>query len=366
MFACQLLTVQGVSTGMLSLHQSTSQLVCGLKTSQQPAVTLNLWVTGLGCLIQCTCCGRGTLCLDQPYPALLLLPTDIRIIPSGAPVESPPPLPSSPSPSPAPSTPSPSPDSGCPTGASSARAACKCQGVTVYKYYADKELGCAGAYWCYGPSQSAYASCSAGLLFNEAKQQCDWPVNVDCQAPSLPTPSPSPIPSPSPVPEPSPSPSPAPQPDTDACPTAPGDARAACFCRNVTEYKHYADTANSCRGAIWCYAPGRSSYASCGAGLLFSQAAQVCDWAANVQCAALGPVTPGPVSPSPEVGPSPSPSPPTSPPTSPPLGGPRGNLPAGPLHVVYYQTWSAPWAGSGAALDLARIPGENPGGHLGE
>eukprot|EP00775_Hariotina_reticulata_P014862 gene14862-15054_t len=77
---------------------------------------------------------------------------DIRIIPSGAPVSSPPPGPSSPAAPPSPSSPSPSPApspppaSSCPTGPSSARAACKCQGVTTYKYYADVELGCAGAY----------------------------------------------------------------------------------------------------------------------------------------------------------------------------------------------------------------------------
>jgi hypothetical protein len=173
------------------------------------------------------------------------------------------------------------------------------------------------------------------------------------------------------VPEPSPSPSPAPQPGTDGCPTAPGAARAACFCRNVTEYKYYADIANGCRGALWCFAPGRSSYTNCAAGLLFSQAGQVCDWAANVQCAASGPDTPGPVPPSPEVGtsPSPSPSPSSSPSLSPspspslPPGPsrPQGNLPSGPLNVVYYQTWTAPWAGSGSAMDLARIPGEGSG-----
>ncbi|KAF8057663.1 ENO1 [Scenedesmus sp. PABB004] len=35
---------------------------------------------------------------------------------------------------------------------------------------------------------------------------------------------------------------------------------------------------------------------------------------------------------------------------------PRGSLPKGPLVVAYYQTWSAPWASSGAAMDLAKIP----------
>lgn len=32
------------------------------------------------------------------------------------------------------------------------------------------------------------------------------------------------------------------------CPTAPGAARAACFCQTVTVYKYYADTANGCTG----------------------------------------------------------------------------------------------------------------------
>eukprot|EP00775_Hariotina_reticulata_P010535 gene10535-10695_t len=45
-------------------------------------------------------------------------------------------------------------------------------------------------------------------------------------------------------------------------------------------------------------------------------------------------------------------------PDTPAPGGPQSrSLPSGPLNVVYYQTWSAPWAGTGAALDLARIPG---------
>jgi hypothetical protein len=32
------------------------------------------------------------------------------------------------------------------------------------------------------------------------------------------------------------------------CTTAPGAARAACFCSTVTAYKYYADTANGCTG----------------------------------------------------------------------------------------------------------------------
>lgn len=32
-------------------------------------------------------------------------------------------------------------------------------------------------------------------------------------------------------------------------------------------------------------------------------------------------------------------------------------LPSGPLNVVYYQTWTAKWAGSGADMDLAKLPG---------
>jgi hypothetical protein len=307
---------------------------------------------------------------------------DIRIIPSGAPISSPSPapLPSSPSPSPAPS--SPSPAGSCPPGPSSARAACMCQGVTVYKYYADVEQGCAGASWCYGPGQSAYVSCSAGLVFNEASQLCDWPANVQCQAAASPSPavspspspavspspSPSPAVSPSPSPSPAVSPSPSPSPvDKDPCPAAPGAERAACFCRSVTEYKYYADTANGCTGAMWCYGAGQSTYTTCAAGLLFSQAGQVCDWAANVQCAASTPASPSPAvsspSPSPSPSTSPSPSPSTSPsPSSPAPGGPAvGKLPSGPLNVAYYQTWSAPWAGKGAALDLAKIPGEQCG-----
>lgn len=54
---------------------------------------------------------------------------------------------------------------------------------------------------------------------------------------------------------------------------------------------------------MWCYGTG-SSYLTCGTGLLFNEAAQTCDWAANVKC----PTAPVP-SPSPKVSPSPSPKP---------------------------------------------------------
>lgn len=66
---------------------------------------------------------------------------------------------------------------------------------------------------------------------------------------------------------------------------------------------------------------------------------------------------------SPSPAPTPVPSPSASPTGSPPPVVPPASsslLPAGPLNVAYYQTWSAPWAGRGADLDLARIPGNCP------
>jgi hypothetical protein len=62
----------------------------------------------------------------------------------------------------------------------------------------------------------------------------------------------------------------------DACPSAPGVERAACICKSVgTAYKYYADTANGCSGASWCYGPGQSTYITCSKGLLFSDKLQV-------------------------------------------------------------------------------------------
>lgn len=64
------------------------------------------------------------------------------------------------------------------------------------------------------------------------------------------------------------------------------------------------------------------------------------------------PPTPTPPSPSPvtpPINPSPSPSPTPQAPSN-------SLLPSGPLNVAYYQTWSAAYASTGAAMDLAKIP----------
>lgn len=98
----------------------------------------------------------------------------------------------------------------------------------------------------------------------------------------------------------------------DACPSAPGAARAACFCKTVTTYKYYADTLNGCTGAMWCYGPGQSTYQPCASGLLFNDASQSCDWAANVKCSATPVPSPTPAaSPSPALAPSPAPATPS-------------------------------------------------------
>ncbi|WIA15784.1 hypothetical protein OEZ85_002398 [Tetradesmus obliquus] len=64
--------------------------------------------------------------------------------------------------------------------------------------------------------------------------------------------------------------------------------------------------------------------------------------------------SPAPKSPSPSPSPSPQPGSPSPPPSPRPPG---AVLPAGPLLVGYYESWSDPGAASGAAMDLSKLPG---------
>lgn len=69
-----------------------------------------------------------------------------------------------------------------------------------------------------------------------------------------------------------------------SCTNTPGLERARCFCRNVKDYRFYADKLNGCTGPMFCYGPGQAAYATCPPGTLFSDTLQSCDSPDNVRC----------------------------------------------------------------------------------
>ncbi|KAF8057665.1 endochitinase [Scenedesmus sp. PABB004] len=222
--------------------------------------------------------------------------------------------------------------------------------------------------WCYGPGQSAYVPCAAGTLFSDAAQACDWAANVACAAAPAPAPAPSPSPPPAPASSPSPAPRASPSPTPTPAPASPSPAPPS---GGPTCPKGYAAGGGACgatNGGLccpsgqccsqWGYCGTQAVH--CGTGCQASYGA--CSGAAPPASPSPSPASPVAPSPSPRppaASPSPAPvvaSPSPAPAASPAPTSARGSLPKGPLVVAYYQTWSAPWASSGAAMDLAKIP----------
>ena len=75
---------------------------------------------------------------------------------------------------------------------------------------------CNKYYWCQGDTATSF-SCGAGLYFNPANGQCDWPANVDCKT----GPTDAPVPTLSPQPPTVPKPTTEPAPTTVPAPTEP-------------------------------------------------------------------------------------------------------------------------------------------------
>jgi chitinase len=212
---------------------------------------------------------------------------------------------------------------------------------------------------------------------------CDWAANVECPAASAPppaaaSPSPapaSPSPSPSPVvPSPTPSPSPAPvAPSPSPSPAPSTGCTTTTFCAGKADGLYANPCDAQCATYVQCWNAGRSSAVKpCGAGLVFNPTRQYCDWPANYACPSGSAPTPAPPAPTPSPSPappaptptptpSPTPTPTPSPSPAPPAPAPAPApanplLPTQKLVVAYYQTWSSPWAGTGANLDLAKTP----------
>ncbi|KAL4439236.1 hypothetical protein ABPG77_004138 [Micractinium sp. CCAP 211/92] len=132
-------------------------------------------------------------------------------------------------------------------------------------------------------------------------------------------------------------------------------AGAAAFCagKPATD-RYYANSAAGCRCFYRCGCKGCPGVYKCPDNLLFNNAAQQCDWPANVprmqNCGSAGTGgaggggggttnRPPPIRP-------PSPSPPPRPPLPPRL----------PMFAGYTQAWSEPWCDRAAACAIASMP----------
>ena len=125
------------------------------------------------------------------------------------------------------------------------------------------------------------SNCSFGTLFNNDRQFCDWPSNVNCQGPpsrpdtgvQLP-PAPAPPESDSP-----PAPLiPAPGPLTSAPPGAEGRC-------SLQGSSFYLQAINACSAYVRCNGNNVvGDPSSCSSGTLFSNDRQFCDWPSNVNC----------------------------------------------------------------------------------
>ena len=251
-------------------------------------------------------------------------------------------------------------------------ASCYCAWVDQEGYFADIKTGCQKYYVC-AASGSFYFPCPGGLLFSDARTQCDYGYNVDCSSPGPVPPSPSPPtpsppspspptpspptpspPTPSPPSPPSPSP-PTPTPSPDPCSS--GDA--TCFCNYVGQDGYYANQKDGCKGYYVC-AGAIHYYQLCPSYLLFNEQLVQCDYPENVDCGGVPPSPPSP--PAPPSPPSPPPPSPPSPPVpsppvpSPPAPPPSPVPPSDREYVGYFQTWSMNWASDPAKTSLANLP----------
>jgi len=193
--------------------------------------------------------------------------------PAPEPPAPPPPNPQTPAPPPpAPEPPAPAPE---PPGSSGQ---CTLQGSGSYL----QAIGdCSSYVRCNGNNVlSGPTSCSSGTLFNNDRQFCDWPSNVDCQGSSSEPesggqspPEPSP-PGPSP---PAPTP-PAPRPPAPAPPPGGGTC-------TLQDAGAYLQAINDCLSFVRCNGNNViSEPTSCSSGTLFNNDRQFCDWPSNVDC----------------------------------------------------------------------------------
>lgn len=217
-----------------------------------------------------------------------------------------------------------------------------CASKETFGYYASKESGCKGYYLC-DVVGSYYFDCPFGTLFNEKVDYCDWPPNVDCEAPSEESPEVPPSEEPSDAElfckdileagnpfgfyadvavncegyyfcdpyaslyfdcpggtqfdeqvnycvstgvqcVPNASPEPSPEPDTPSSgPATPEEFCDAALSVDGNAYGFYADIASGCEGYYLCDITGSFKF-SCPAGTLFNEKVSFCDWAPNVEC----------------------------------------------------------------------------------
>jgi hypothetical protein len=84
----------------------------------------------------------------------------------------------------------------------------------VDRFYANVASGCTCFYRCTPGFPANFYTCQSGLMFNDAKQICDWPYNMVCTVPPPlpPRPPPRPTAPPRPLPPPKPPARPPPPP----------------------------------------------------------------------------------------------------------------------------------------------------------
>jgi len=224
-----------------------------------------------------------------PTPDVTAAPTPETTTPAPTPAPTPGPTPAptpAPTPSPTPSpTPGPTP-APAPSPPTSSERCCpdNYSGIRAYD-------GCTKYFHCFeGVPDGVTQACAPGTLFNEPRQYCDWPANVNCAAdscgstPTAPVAS-SPMPTKAPttsVPTKSPttlSPTKFPT-SSPTLPTSPTSNPSDPCCQaghtglkawnDCTQYYHCVSGVVT--GPIY----------TCSAGTLFDESVQVCNWVANV------------------------------------------------------------------------------------
>jgi len=190
------------------------------------------------------------------------------------PPPAPPPPVSPPSPEP-PAPPPPAPEPPAPAPATSSGQCTLLDSGTYLQAVND----CSAYMRCNGNNVlSGPTSCSGGTLFNNARQFCDWPSNVDCEGSSSEAGSggqsqPAPAP-----------PAPAPAPPGLAPPGSapPASATGTCTLQGTGTY---LQAVNDCSAYMRCDGNNvLSGPTSCSSGTLFNNDRQFCDWPSNVDC----------------------------------------------------------------------------------